>query len=217
MLGDFDGSNFTPRYGKYRNTYGAHYAAQTYTNTPDGKRVQIGWGRVEAEGMPFNQMMCFPTELTLRNTPEGIRMFSEPIAAISQLHTKEHDLSGMDKDQINTRLSGIKHDLLHVVARLESLDGSQIGIGFRGNTYCTMDSDELNRIQSPHRDPEKMVFDVEILIDRTSLEVFYQQGLLVFVEPLKEPVADSGLVLLGNSAQIKVHSFKVYELKTIWN
>ena len=85
MVGDFDGRKFTPRYGKYRTTYGAYYAAQTYNDTPDGKRVQIGWGQIEHAGMPFNQMMLFPTELTLRTTNEGVRLFSEPIDAIRAL------------------------------------------------------------------------------------------------------------------------------------
>lgn len=166
--------------------------------------------------MPFNQMMCFPTELSLRTTHEGVRLFSEPIDAIRLLHRREHDLSGLDRDGINERLAHIDHDLLHVVARVQSLDGSQIGISYQGHTYCTMDSDELNRVQTPHQNPEQMIFDVEVLIDRTSLEVFYQRGLMVFVEPLKDPVAREGLRVVGSTSQIRIHSFKVYELCSIW-
>ena len=216
LLGDFDGKNFLPRAGKYRNTYGAHYAAQTYNNLPDLKRVQIGWARIASPGMPFNQMMCFPTELTLRTTNEGIRLFSEPIEQINQLYTQTYEYSGMDKDQINEKLANIDHDLLHIKARLESLDGAQIRISYQGHSYCTMDSDELNRNQTPQQDPENLVFDVEILIDRTSFEIFYQNGLKVFVEALQEPVKEEGLVLHGNTEQIKIHSLVVHELKSIW-
>ena len=216
LLGDFNGKDFTPTYGKYRNTYGAHYAAQTFNNIPDGKRIQIGWGRIESPGMPFNQMMCFPTELSLRTTNEGIRLFSTPVDEIKKLHRKAHDLSHLNREQINEELKGVKHDLLHLTARIESLDGSQIGISYQGHKYCTMDSDELNRIQTPHQDPEHLVFDVEILIDRTSLEVYYQDGLMVFVEALKNPLTNEGLVIHGNTENIKIHKFKLYELEAIW-
>lgn len=216
LLGEFDGSDFVPRFGKYRNTYGAHYAAQTYNNEPNGKRIQIGWGRIESKGMPFNQMMCFPTELTLRTTNEGIRMFSEPISGINDLHTRGYDFSGLSMEKTNLELAKINHDLLHVTARMESLDGAQIGISFQGHKYCTMDSDELNGVQTAHQNPEKMVFEVEILIDRTSLEVFYQKGQKVFVEALKEPAKEEGLVIHGNRDQIKIHRFKVYELESAW-
>src|SRR5690606_17896523 len=41
MLGSFDGKVFTPESGKYLYTTGSIYAAQTFTNMPDGRRVQI--------------------------------------------------------------------------------------------------------------------------------------------------------------------------------
>ena len=41
-------------------------------------------------GMPFNQMMTFPCELTLRTTPEGIRMFAQPVKEIETLHARSH-------------------------------------------------------------------------------------------------------------------------------
>lgn len=216
LLGDFNGKVFTPRYGKYRNTWGGHYAAQTYNNAPDGKRIQIGWGQIEAKGMPFNQMMCFPTELTLRTTKEGIRMFSEPIKAIDNLHIRKHDLSGFSLAEANAKLAGIGSDLLHVVATLESLTGSGFGVEYRGNRIGYMDGDEINGLQFPRPDPEKLVFNVEFLIDRTSVESYYQKGLVVFVNALKDPASSNRLEIKGNPDHIKIHKLEVYELKSIW-
>ncbi len=85
MLGSFDGRRFTPTHGKYLYTRGTIYAAQTYTGIPDGRRVQIGWGRVSHAGMPFNGMMLLPTELTLRTTKDGPRLFNEPVRETEQL------------------------------------------------------------------------------------------------------------------------------------
>jgi len=216
MLGDFDGKNFVPRYGKYRYTYGAHYAAQTFNDTPDGKRIQIGWGQIEAKGMPFNQMMCFPTELTLRTTNEGMRVFSEPVKAIETLHGKRHDLSGLAITEANEKLSGIKTGLLHVVARVESLNGSGFSIDYKGNRYCQADADEINGVQTPLPDPGKLVFDVEMLIDRTSVESYYQKGQIVFVTPVKDQKKDTGLEINGDPKNIKILRLEVYELNSIW-
>jgi len=216
MLGDFDGRRYTPRYGKHRTTYGAHYAAQTFNNAPGGRRIQIGWGRIEHPGMPFNQMMLFPTELSLRTTREGIRLFSQPIEAIRTLHTREHDLTGLGVLQANARLKGIPGDLLHVVARLESLNGSRISLDYRGNRYVTVDADEINGIQTPLEDPGSLVFDLEILIDRTSIESTFQHGRVVIADPLKEPAGPEGVQIAGEPGNIRIHALRVYELNSIW-
>jgi sucrose-6-phosphate hydrolase SacC (GH32 family) len=216
MLGDFDGKKFTPKYGKYRTTYGNQYAAQTYNNTPDGKRIQIGWGTIQSKGMSFNQMMCFPTELTLRNTKEGVRLFSQPIGAISKLHAAEHNLSGLTADQANEKLGQIKTGLLHVVARLESLSGAAILMDYQGNRIATMDGDEINGAQTPQPNPGSLFFDVELLIDRTSVESFYQNGQAVFVAPINAAKKVSGLEFMGDRKAIKIHKLMVYELKSAW-
>ena len=45
VLGKFDGRVFTPETEKQQLWHGNFYAAQTYSNSPDGRRVQIGWRR----------------------------------------------------------------------------------------------------------------------------------------------------------------------------
>ena len=84
------------------------------------KENTAGWGTIPTLDMPFSQMMCFPTELTLRSTNEGPRIFSEPVNAINSLHKKAHDLLGLTIPEVNENLKEIDHDLLHVVARVES-------------------------------------------------------------------------------------------------
>jgi len=74
LLGSFDGTSFTPEGESLRSNWGAHcYAAQTWSDIPpsDGRRLQIAWmAKGEYPGMPFNQQMSFPRELTLRTTPD---------------------------------------------------------------------------------------------------------------------------------------------------
>ncbi len=87
VLGSFDGATFTPESKVLHYARGGDsYAAQTWSDTPDGRRIQIAWLRVNLPGMPFNQMMTFPCELTLRTTPEGIRLCSWPVQEIASLY-----------------------------------------------------------------------------------------------------------------------------------
>ncbi|MCD6346818.1 MAG: 2,6-beta-D-fructofuranosidase, partial [Bacteroidales bacterium] len=216
LLGDFDGKIFTPKYGKYRYTHGNHYAAQTYNNTPDGKRIQIGWGTIPTLDMPFSQMMCFPKELTFRSTNEGVRIFSEPVDAIKTLYTKTHNLSGLSIQEANNKLEAIDHDLLHVLIQIESLNGQGISIDYKGNKYISADADQINDQQTPQVDPGKLLFNIEMLIDRTSVESFINKGQIVFVKPLADQKKDIGLEIHGNNNEVKIHSLIIHELKSAW-
>src|SRR5260370_15524880 len=89
-IGSFDGSEFKEETGRYACDIGPNfYATQTWGNvdTGDGRRIQTAWMRFSHfPDMPFNQMISFPCELTLRSTTNGLRLFREPIHEIAKLH-----------------------------------------------------------------------------------------------------------------------------------
>lgn len=85
-IGTFDGKTFAPVHdGKYRTNHGDYYASQVFDNAPGGRRIQIGWGRVCNYDTEFTQMATFPLELSLRTTPQGIRLFADFIAELAKL------------------------------------------------------------------------------------------------------------------------------------
>ena len=85
-LGHFDGKKFTPEHeGKHRVHWGSYYASQCFSNSPDGRVVQVGWARINIPDMPFNQTFTVPTNLTLHTTEDGVRMFATPIKELEQL------------------------------------------------------------------------------------------------------------------------------------
>ena len=86
-IGQFDGHAFQPETTrKERVWYGDFYAAQTFSQVPDNRRIQIGWGRnVAFPDMPFNQQMTVPVELTLRPTSDGLRLFASPVRELAGL------------------------------------------------------------------------------------------------------------------------------------
>src|SRR5262249_48274887 len=127
MLGRFDGERFTPETPKLPGNRGERfYTAQTFSGTADGRRVPIGRGQIETPEMPFNQMMSFPCELTLRTTPDGVRMFSWPIKEIEGLYGRSWLARGEEVAPGKPLRSEVRGELLDVSATVHVGDAKAI-------------------------------------------------------------------------------------------
>ena len=206
MIGSFDGKTFTPESGKHRFSTGAIYAAQTFNNTPDGRRIQIGWANIEHRGMPFRGQMLLPTELTLHTTKDGIRLVSKPIAEVASLlkplYASDKALSEQEANsQLSLQSSGVGGAILHsslftlhLHATLNLTYATSAGLRFDGQNIIDYD---LNRntlngqFYSP-QDPTSLSLTMDVYIDRTSIEVFIDDGLYSFSMERRRPIAAGG-------------------------
>ena len=94
--GAFDGYVFTPDGALQQLWRGNFYAAQTYSNAPDGRCIQIGWGRgIEFADLPFNQQMTVPVDLSLRTTADGMRLCAQPVRELKTLRIWRRDWSAV--------------------------------------------------------------------------------------------------------------------------
>ncbi|MBX3444046.1 MAG: GH32 C-terminal domain-containing protein [Planctomyces sp.] len=85
VLGEFDGLEFRPDGPKHQLWHGNFYAAQTFSDAPENRRIQIGWGQgIEFPGRPYNQQMTIPVELSLHSTPDGVRMAAAPVRELRE-------------------------------------------------------------------------------------------------------------------------------------
>ncbi|MDD3036534.1 glycoside hydrolase family 32 protein [Bacteroides sp.] len=220
MLGSFDGKTFTPESGKYCYTTGNIYAAQTFTNIPasDGRRIQLGWGRISHPDMPFNGMMMLPTELTLRTTKDGIRLVSTPVKETEVLFKPVRSWTSLSSDEANRNLKEFYDaDRLRIKATIKLSHATDAGFNLFGQRMIgyDMNSTTLNgRFYSP-QDPTSMELTADIYIDRTSIEVFIDGGLYSYsMERRPDMNNKEGLHFWGN--RIEVKNLEVFTVDSIW-
>ena len=90
IIGKFDGKTFIREYGPQIGPRGAFYAAQTFSDVPDGRRIQIGWVRTNALTNRYpdqivSQGFTLPQEMTLHETSEGLRVLLQPVKEAEKL------------------------------------------------------------------------------------------------------------------------------------
>ncbi len=221
MLGNFDGYTFTPVSGKYRYSQGSVYAAQTYNNIPaaDGRRIQIGWGRLSHPGMHFNGMMLLPTELSLRTTKDGPRLVSVPVREIDSI-CKEvgqwNNLSQQQADEVMKQFAGTDGLRIKVTIKLSHATDAYISYGGQRILDYDMNGTTINGWHYSPDDPTSMEISADIFIDRTSVEAFIDGGLLSYSFGRDENAKKNPEFRFGGN-NLTIENLQVYKVDSIWN
>ncbi len=221
-VGDFDGKQFTVEQDLTDyDRGGAFYASQLYENIPakDGRQIQVAWARIPAPGMPFNQCMAFPVALKLKKKHNTYVLCPSPVEEIKTLRKDSHVYKDVVLDQNNgTFIPPVKGDVLHIVGVFERGDSWQFGLSINGYeiTYDNVNQ-HLNNITYPQ---EGDVLKIEVIVDKTIVEVFINDGELYFVKPLdavsgkQEIKAFAKARAKGNKTVLK--KLEVHRLTSVW-
>jgi sucrose-6-phosphate hydrolase SacC (GH32 family) len=215
-IGTFDGTAFKEETGRYPCDVGPNfYATETWANTEtgDGRRIQTAWMRgAYFPNMPFNQELSFPCELSLHQTPAGLRIFRQPISEIALLH------DGMDawtnlivkaNDEVPLEPAG---RLFHIQAEVSIPDGARLTFNLLG-VPVVLTSKTMASGTNPTSVPDR-IKTVEILVDRGSIEAFANQG---EVSSTRYVLPDqNGLSIKAEGGDVVIRSLNVYPLHSAW-
>ena len=221
-IGDFDGKALTTDSIALQGDFGKnYYAAQTFNNSPDGRKVLIGWmsgsnGANEKEGMPFSGQFSFPSKLDLRNTKAGIRLFRWPIKEIESLYTHSYQFKNLHLDKVSEKLAQIKAELIDFSIEFEPIDSLKLtlrGLDISYNKSIASFAYGKFMIPAPIREDGKVI--LRVLIDRSSIELFANEGASV-ASFFAVPKADELGVAISGNGDTKITSLVVHELKSVW-
>jgi fructan beta-fructosidase len=221
LVGRFDGKRFTPDHdGQVPLNVGRNfYAAQSFNHMPDGRRVQIAWMRGGSfAGMPFNQQMTFPYELTLRTTPEGTRVCSWPVAEIEQLYIGRTTLRNrVLKDGSVNPLAAIEGDLFDIEAQVKLGSAKEVGFVLRGQVYSYDVRKQMfcGRKHAP-LPPEKWRLHVRFLVDRASIEMFAGRGLISAADSVVFSPHQDGLGVYARGGRAVLETMTIRKLRSVW-
>lgn len=225
VIGQFDGKSFIAESGKHSIDWGTnYYAAQTYSDIPasDGRRIIISWmaGGNYPE-MPFNQQMTFPCELTLWNSPSGIRMRKYPVSEISLLRKKTVELSGVPVRPGDNPLSDITGELFDIEAEIETGDAIELCFKIRNHTISYVPCDQeifclglgFNRGNSARLAAVDGRIRLRILVDRSSVELFGNDGEVSFSSCIVPNPENKSLGFHVSGGEARIVSMRIHELR----
>lgn len=112
LVGDFDGTRFTPTSERLPMSAGPdYYASQSFSDAPDNRRILISWmfdwwygtglspsgiHNVFPTGEQAGGCLSVPYELSLRSSPDGPRLVQMPVAELDRLRKPVFSIERMD-------------------------------------------------------------------------------------------------------------------------
>ena len=229
IVGTFDGNTFYTLEGKPASTKDRiqslvidenYYATMTWHNMPNDRRVQVTWMRgPENPGMPFNQQLTLPSELTLHLTEEGYRLQMNPIEELKDLRTKTQQWNNLGLNKTNNPLSALNKELYELELTFIPGENSMTILDLRGVkiSYDALKEEiSINDIKTQLK-LENGQIKLQIFVDRTSIEVYGNGGMiyLPLINMMPQNNHSYGIIAVQGNSEVK--SLKVHELKSIWD
>ena len=214
-VGQFDGKMFTPEHeGKHRVHYGAYFAAQTFSNPPDDRTIQIGWAKINMPGMAFNQTFTMPHSLSLRKTPDGIRMYAAPVKEIAKLRKKTHSAKPMDLTGDSGASLDVSGELFEIRAEFDLGQARSVGLDIGGNRIIY--DVYAGTLHGAPMTPVDGKVSMQVIVDRPMIEICGNAGEVYFTGSRGKKGDVSAVKAFAKGGPARLVQLEVHELKSIW-
>jgi fructan beta-fructosidase len=219
-----------------------YYAAQSWSDEPAGRRIMIGWQNNwrYASAIPtstWRSAFSLPRELSLATTPPGIRLIQQPIPEVQQLRGQHWNWQNTTLPTNSDWLKDVKGETLEIIAEFQmpaDANVDRFGICVRvGNGESTtigyapkhrtlfVDRSRSGRVDfSPNfrgvtlasLEPIDDVVRLHIFVDRSSVEVFGNDGRVVMTDQIFPALDSQGLEVFVENGQVLLRSLDIYSL-----
>lgn len=217
-----------------------YYAPQSWSGEPNGRRLMIGWlsNWQYAQVTPavtWRGMFSLPRELALTQTEQGIRLRQRPLPALATLRSQHHHWQDETIQPGVNLLDALSGDCLEIVAECAitaetGCFGFHVRMGENEQTIIRYDAQQkklfLDRSRSGQTDfhdrfahvytadmpPIHDTIRLQIFVDRYSVEVFGNDGLVVLSAIIFPSEQSRGLALMTESAPVRFIALDVYHL-----
>jgi sucrose-6-phosphate hydrolase SacC (GH32 family) len=229
LVGGFDGTHFSADTDAITCEWGPNgYAAQTWSDAPDGRRVQISWmaGGLYPE-MPFNQQMSVPVELSLVGSGSAARLVRWPVVELDALRQRSKEIERDTISAGNPLIADTQAKLLDVSFSVSRQDAKALYVTVRGQPMVfdwsakeiRFANSGTHKVMSGRANiplPDDSSLSVRLLIDRTSVEVFINGGSICGSFCFLPSGYIHPLVLESHSGEQIIDNFKLHEMASIW-
>lgn len=217
LVGDFDGAQFVPEGDVKTLKYGGNtYAAQSWSNMPDGRRVRTTFAGATVPGMPFGSCMSIPQEMSLKTIDGGIYLCASPVSEIGLLYadtSTSENIEVSENKPFRMKESAGAYDISLKAASPAGLSMSMLG--FTIDVSADGSIVKCGEYSVPI-DPKNPVLELRIILDKMYAEIFVNEGSsFIGMQCMQDSNLDS-LVITSGDGKTLIEKLSVSRMKPFW-
>lgn len=221
LVGKFENDKFEPEQEAISQHYGdSAYAAQTFSNLPDGRTVQIAWDRWQLPSYGFNGQMGVPAELSLSLYDNTYYLEARPVKEIEDLYNSfehyenirtSHDIDfriQLDDTAYLFKINGLTNVCgvteIQIFGRTIQFDFNKNEIAI-GKNYAPISLTASNG-------------EITIIVDRCSIEIFADDGKIYMSCIDDDTFCDRNIpyLVIKSENETIIKNMEIHSLKSIW-
>ena len=222
VVGHFDSEKFVEEQAAQSLHYGVSgYAGQTFSNLPDDRVIRMVWDRWRISTVEFRGQMGIPMEMSLEKCNDVYYLQANPVKEIEKIYKDTKKYSNvavtptekfkvpLEKSAYSFKLKSEYFDSGKMILRVFAV---AMEFDFAANEL------KIGDCTSPVS-VTKNGFDVTIIVDRCSVEMFVDGG-KIFVSRLDGyTVNDYNLpyLLIEATEDISLETLEINSMNSIWN
>ena len=221
------------------------YATNTWNGMSDERRVWIGWisnwqyANQEPTDL-WRGAQSVPRELKLHRFGDGLRLVQSPIVELQKLRQQKFHAAGGSLDEVNQKMrhAGVKGQAYEFEVELAPNKSSEVGlrilksrdaetlVGFSTTAHeVFVDRTRSGEVSFSKDFPgrhsatleKRSTVKLHGFVDRSTVEVFANDGERVITERLYPPAGSDGLELYAKGDGGKVIELTIWSLESIWH
>nr|WEI57562.1 putative GH32 family protein [Micrasema longulum] len=244
FIGDFDGKSFkndnTPDNFLWFDYGRDNYAGVTWHNAPNNRRLFLGWmsNWQYAQKVPtqtWRSAMTLPRELSLKNTPNGIRLFQKAVNEQITLKSNETPLASQTIEAMyplkNTSKCNeitLNFDISRATSQdfgvvLSNTKGEKVWVGYEKSTNrFYIDRTDAGKkdfeagFAGRHYAPRSATSDVlkmNLHIDVSSVELFADDGAVAMTDVFFPNEDFNALAIFSKGGEARLLDGRIWKLK----
>jgi beta-fructofuranosidase len=236
LIGEYDYENNKFVHGSFTELDLGHdfYAAQTMLDDK-GRRIAIGWMDMWESNMPTKEdgwcgALTLPRELTLG---KNNKILMNPVEELTLLRESEHNVY-TNQSVSGSYLVKTKDDLIELKAEFDLTKTTAQSVGFKIRGFNNEETIVMYQIEN-----QKLILDcsksgkkeegvrrakleanqllsLRVFIDRSSIEVFANDGLATMTSRIYPKEERLGIELFTENGEVQVNECTYWNLKDIW-